>query len=119
VNRSGDPGAVVLRDTEHFLFRYLVSSKLNEGVEIPDGLPWEPPGPDNPTIRVDEFFMHEIHDPIYNPAREVGESLGVRLTPSTPDMYEWEGRGYDYGYCAAGECGRGSRGIMAITPVLY
>lgn len=33
--------------------------------------------------------------------RELAELDGA---PSTPEMYEWEERGHDYGYCAAGAC---------------
>lgn len=115
VNLKG--GSPVLRDAEHFLFRYWLASRpvFGETVWVPRPFPWgkgvgdipeDPPykGPMNVRAMT-------VHDLFYNPARKLVGGVLPRnpvlyISPTTPSMGEWELRGYNYGSCAAGDCAR-------------
>jgi RHS repeat-associated protein len=111
INLKG--GDVVLRDAEHFLFRYWLASRPTFGEVV-----WIPrPNPggkgvgettEDPWYKapMNAWFMHDVHDPIYNPLRENVLEHIQDIAPTTPSMYEWERRGYGYGFCAAGDCNR-------------
>ncbi len=85
----------VMRDAEHFLFRYWIASLGGETVLIPRGIPFNMPADWNPTIPMNELGMR-IHDLIYNPFREIVDDY-LPISPTTPSMYYWESLGYELG----------------------
>ena len=97
---GGDP---TLRDAEHFLFRYWIASLGGDYVSIPNNLHgvaelnagW------NPNAIVNSFIVQNINDVFYNAIRPTLEKH-FDITPTTPSMFEWEFRGFEYGYVAAG-----------------
>lgn len=106
-------GDSVLRDAEHFLFRFWLASRptFGEVVWIPRPLPWgkgvgETAEDPSYTAPMNSLFMMNMHDVFYNPLREIILERIKNISPTTPSMYEWERRGYNYGFCAAGDCDR-------------
>ena len=116
VNLKG--GDSVLRDTEHYLFRYWVASE-SKTVLIPNGLPVDMPEKHNPTLPMHPYIMEHGHDPVYNTMRPLME-LKLNIAPTTPEMSAWERQGYGEGYCASGDCMRDvkaeSRTLRLVTP---
>jgi hypothetical protein len=100
---GGDP---VLRDAEHYLFRYWLGSMGTKFRRIPNGLPIK--GSPNPTIWLNSTVVENVHDPAYNALRPVLEKV-LNIAPTTPEMKGWEQRGFREGYCAPGDCETGKR----------
>jgi hypothetical protein len=96
---------LALRDAEHFLFRYWITSqeitypgvrvgRFRHGVaETPEDL-W------TDDLRVSKEEMEYLHDPMYNASRRMADSV-FDIAPTTQQMLEWERRGYEYGKYAA------------------
>jgi len=102
ISTSG--GDAMLRDAEHYLFRYYLATQLDDVVWIPDGLPFNIPSEYNPPIPMNAFVMQYWHDPLYNElVRPVLEQF-MDVAPTTESMTEWEERGWHDGFCAVGQC---------------
>ncbi|MCK5241481.1 DUF4157 domain-containing protein [bacterium] len=101
---STEGGNPVLRDAEHYLFRYMLAFNLDNWVEIEDGLPVNMSSERNLTLYMNANVMQNYHDPIYNSIiRPILEEI-IDIAPATPSMTEWEERGWQDGYCDAGRC---------------
>jgi hypothetical protein len=56
------------------------------------------------SLPMDSIFMETAHDPLYNSIGRPALDVILDIAPATPQMEEWEERGYNYGYCAGGDC---------------
>ena len=52
---------------------------------------------------MNSLVMEDFHDPAYNVPRAFASKV-LPMTPTSPEMHQWEQRGYQYGYCAGGHC---------------
>jgi RHS repeat-associated protein len=91
--KGGDP---ILRNAEHYLFRKWLA---HEGgtVTIPRGLPVNVPSQVNPILPMSQWFMQNVHDPIYNNVIRPDLEKHSNVAKATPEMYFFEREGFREG----------------------